>query len=340
MVYDGVGRMKLWKKICIIFSVIVITFITLFFVGNDYQMTEKRVTIPTTDGKLSAVITAPKHDKPKGIIVFVHGDGAQDATQDGGYKPLMERFAKQGYMSVSWDKLGVGKSSGNWLNQTMTDRAKEVDQVVKWMKTNYSGSSKNIGLWGASQAGWVIPKVMNLNKDIRFSIMVAPAINWMRQGEYNTAWQQKDSGGTKQEISKAKQNFIADSILIANNKTYDEYKQNGGQEILSPDRYAFIRKNMDQDAKKDISEIQAKIYLVLAENDKNVDTLETKEIYSQEINPDNLEVETIPNVHHQMINPTIADSDLLVNLVGLMLPKYFLVDNNYLDYCEQVISKQ
>lgn len=41
-----------------------------------------------------------------------------------------------------------------------------------------------------------------------------------------------------------------------------------------------------------------------------------------------------------MINPAIANSDLLTNIVGLMVPKYFLVDNAYLDYCEQVVSKQ
>lgn len=104
-------------------SAIIVILVAILFIGNNYEMNETRVAIPTTGGKLSAVVTTPKHGKPKGIIVFVHGDGAQEATQNGGYKPLMERFAKQGYISVSWDKLGVGKSSGNWLNQSMDDRA-------------------------------------------------------------------------------------------------------------------------------------------------------------------------------------------------------------------------
>lgn len=41
-----------------------------------------------------------------------------------------------------------------------------------------------------------------------------------------------------------------------------------------------------------------------------------------------------------MINPPIANSELLINIVGLMVPKYVLVDDAYLDYCEQVVSKQ
>ncbi|EAE3588840.1 alpha/beta hydrolase [Listeria monocytogenes] len=332
--------MKVWKKITITVSAIVILLIAVLFIGNDYEMNEKRVIIPTAGGDLSAIFTTPKHDKPKGIIVFVHGDGAQEATQNGGYKPLMERFAKQGYISVSWDKPGVGKSSGNWLNQSMDDRASEVNQVIAWLKKNYPDSTAKIGLWGASQAGWVIPKVMNTNKDVDFSILAAPAINWMRQGEYNTGSQAKNAGASKKEISQAKQDFLSDSKLISKNETYESYKQNGGKEDMSLGRYQFVRKNMNQDATKDLSKVQAKLYLVLAEKDENVDSAETKDIYSRVVKQANLEIQIISNVKHQMINPAIANSQLLINVVGLMVPKYFLVDDAYLDYCEKVVSEQ
>ncbi|EMV0458603.1 alpha/beta hydrolase [Listeria monocytogenes] len=332
--------MKVWKKITITVSAIVILLIAVLFIGNDYEMNEKRVIIPTTGGDLSAVVTTPKRDKPKGIIVFVHGDGAQEATQNGGYKPLMERFAKQGYISVSWDKLGVGKSSGNWLNQSMDDRASEVNQVIAWLKKKYPDSTAKIGLWGASQAGWVIPKVMNTNKDVDFSILAAPAINWMRQGEYNTGSQANNAGASNKEINQAKQDFLSDSKLISKNETYESYKQNGGKEDMSLGRYQFVRKNMNQDATKDLSKVQAKLYLVLAEKDENVDSAETKDIYSRVVKQANLEIQIISNVKHQMINPAIANSQLLINVVGLMVPKYFLVDDAYLDYCEKVVSEQ
>ncbi len=147
MAKNGVDTMKRWKKITIVMSAIIVILVAILFIGNNFEMNETRVTIPTTGGKLSAVVTTPKHEKPKGIIVFVHGDGAQEATQNGSYRPLMERFAKQGYISVSWDKLGVDNSSGNWLNQSMEDRANEVNQVIEWMKVKYPDSTTKIGLW-------------------------------------------------------------------------------------------------------------------------------------------------------------------------------------------------
>lgn len=328
------------KRTLLILLGILIIIIGLFLVGNDYQMKEDRISIPTTDGILSTIVTSPIQGEVKGMIVFVHGDGPQEATQNGGYKPLMERFARQGYVSVSWDKPGVGHSSGNWLLQTMDDRAKEVIEVIEWLKVKYPKYTKEIGLWGASQAGWVIPKVMNGNSGIQFSILVVPAINWMKQGEYDTGNQIKDSGGTNMDIIKAKQEFKNDSLIIEENESYREYKDNGGKEIMTPDRYTFVRNNLKQDATDDLSKVQDNIYLILAENDKNVDSLETEKIYRSKISKEDLEVKIIPNVGHQMLNKKIEDSDFLTNLAGLFLPKYLLINNDYLDYCEQIVARQ
>lgn len=328
------------KRTLLILLGLLIIIMGLFLVGNDYQMNEDRISIPTTDGILSTIVTSPIQGEVKGMIVFVHGDGAQEATQNGGYKPLMERFARQGYVSVSWDKLGVGHSSGNWLFQTMDDRAKEVTEVIEWLKVKYPEYTKEIGLWGASQAGWVIPKVMSENSDIQFSILVAPAINWMKQGEYATGNQIKDSGGTNMDILKEKQKFKNDSLIIEENESYRKYKDNGGKEIMTPDRYTFVRNNLNQDATDDLSKVQGNIYLVLAENDKNVDSLETEKIYRSKISKEDLEVKIIPNVAHQMLNEKIKDSDFLINLAGLFLPKYLLINNDYLDYCEQIVASQ
>ena len=327
------------KKIFAAIFIVLVLMIGIFIFGNDYQMSEKKVMIHTKTNNLSTIMTFPKHEKIKGFIVFVHGDGAQNATQDDGYKPLMERFAKQGYVSISWDKPGVGKSMGNWLYQSMTDRANEVTEVIDWVHKTYPNANYRIGLWGASQAGWVIPKVMKQENKISFALLAAPAINVMRQGIYYNVWQAKKSGTTNQEINRIKRNFINDSYLIQKYNTYQEYKMHGGSEKISADRYRFVRKLLNEDATADLSQVHGKIGLVLAAKDKNVDSVETKNVYSKVIDAKQLRIKTIPNVEHRMINPDIANSDFLINLVGVILPKYYLIDKNYLDYCETFVSQ-
>lgn len=326
------------KKIIWILIIGVIFLFGIFLAGNTYQMTEEKVSISTTGGNLSAVMTFPKKKKIKGVIIFVHGDGAQLATQDGGYYPLMERFAKQGYVSISWDKLGVGRSSGNWLSQSMNDRANEVSQVISWLKSEHRDVTKSIGLWGASQAGWVVPKVMNDSKNtIDFALLVAPAINWIRQGEYNTIWQAKDN---HESLKEAQQNFKSDVEIIKKSDTFDIYKRNGGTDTMAENRYQFVKRNMEVDITEDLKETSQPIALILAENDKNVDSKETIQVYEDNVKAKLLDTKIINKVDHQMINPAIAQSNLLINIVGLMVPKYLLIDKEYLDFCEKYVANQ
>lgn len=329
--------MKKIKHALILLFILIFGLFIILLIGNDYQMIENNVEIRTIN-KLSGVVTIPKNKKAKGIIIFVHGDGAQNATQNGGYKPLMERFAKQGFISVSWDKPGVGHSTGNWLNQSMTDRALEVSKVIDWAQKKYPTASKKIGLWGASQAGWVIPKVMINNPIVDFSILVGPAINWKRQGMYDTEWRLRDKGASKTKIDEEKENFISDAILIEKNETYANYKKNGGKETLSADRYLFIKRNMESDATSELLKIKNPIYLVLAEHDKNVDSQETKKIYQTSVNNKKLQIKTIPDTEHMMINPYIGNSKVLTTLAAIFLPKYCLIDKDYLNYCEYIVS--
>jgi alpha/beta superfamily hydrolase len=178
---------------------------------------------------LQVTLVTPKNEEQvKGTIFFIHGDGAQNATQDGGYKPLMERFAKRGYASVSWDKPGVGKSSGNWLTQSMDDRADEASEIIDWMKQNHPNFTNEVGLWGASQAGWVIPKIDKKRRDIAFSFLVAPGVNWLQQSEYYTEQQALQNGHTESETSKIKQDFRKDADLILLSSDYKSYQRNGG----------------------------------------------------------------------------------------------------------------
>lgn len=326
----------MWKKIIWFLLIFIILLLGIFIIGNNYKMTEKKVSILTTGGELSGVMTFPKNRDIKGVILFVHGDGPQTATQDGGYYPLMERFANQGYVSISWDKLGVGNSTGNWLDQSMEERSNEVSEVIDWLSVEHSNVTKSIGLWGASQAGWVIPKVMNnpIN-NIDFSLIAAPAINWLKQGEYDTASQAKKA---RNSIEEARSNFRKDTELIRKYDTFTSYKKNSGLSEMTEDRYQFVKRNMNEDITEELTKISKPIALILAENDKNVDSKETASVYEAKINSKNLKVMTVKGVEHQMINPKIAQSKYLINFVGLMLPKYLLIDKEYLDYCEMYVS--
>lgn len=123
------------KKIFIrIISAIVILFVVCLGVilyQNNYNMKVTAVKIPTSKGVLNGSLVLPKNPEGKvSLVVFIHGDGPANASYNAGYEPLWEKLANQGYASLSWSKPGVNGSSGNWLEQTMEDRAIEATEAI------------------------------------------------------------------------------------------------------------------------------------------------------------------------------------------------------------------
>jgi len=108
------------------------------------------------------------------LIIMVHGSGG--ATRNGAvpFVPLIEIFLRNGYAVLSWDKPGSGKSTGEFRNgYTITDRAKIIVSAIKVMLDNPSIGNTTMGLWGISQGGWVLPKVLDMTNHITFMIVVS-----------------------------------------------------------------------------------------------------------------------------------------------------------------------
>ncbi|RUT58108.1 alpha/beta hydrolase family protein [Clostridium botulinum] len=253
----------------------------VILIQNDFKILEKAVDIKTSKGILKGTLVLPQKLSDKaGLVVFIHGDGLADASYNEQYKPLWEELAKQGYASLSWSKPGIGGSEWSWLVQSMDDRASEANEVIEWAKTLPEIDNNRIGLWGASQAGWVIPKIVQLNKNIAFNILVAPAINWIEQGKYNTLKELEKKGTTKDEMIKKEKAFENELELIKNDVSYEEYvKEVGQKEAVSEDRWTFIKKNCKADATEDIKHFYSPVKLFLGGKDINVDSENTREVY-------------------------------------------------------------
>jgi len=134
---------------------------------------------------LDTYISPKNTDTAKAIIIFVHGDGPMNYQAEGYYPLIWNRLRKLGYAIFSWDKPGIGNSTGHWLNQSMADRQSEVHAAIKFIQKKFHHSS-NIGLLGFSQAGWVIPAVAKDNENVSFAIGIGFAMNWLEQSWYLT----------------------------------------------------------------------------------------------------------------------------------------------------------
>lgn len=280
-------------------------------VANDFGLHEERVTIEGPRGELNAVLATPADDEgPFGLVVFVHGDGAADASRDDAYKPLWSAYAKAGFATLSWDKPGVNGAPGDWLAQSMHDRAAEVDAAISWAYTRPDLDTTRIGIWGISQAGWVVPQVLASRNDISFATLVGPAINWLRQGEFNLRADLAARKASPAEVDAALKRHAREVALLKSGADYATYrKARTDPNPMSPQRWGFVERNFQSDVTDVLGRISTPLLLVLGGKDRNVDVDETEAVYRQKVRPDLLLVKRFDDATHSITRKDIEYRD-------------------------------
>ena len=137
------------------------------------------------------------------VIIMVHGSGG--ATRHGAvdFEPLIEIFLRNRFAVLSWDKPGSGESRGNFTQgYGLTERASILCDAVKVMIENPSIINTAIGLWGISQAGWVMPLAIEKTQDIAFMIVVSGGgEDGIEQMAYQVGQVVACGGGSAEQVS-------------------------------------------------------------------------------------------------------------------------------------------
>ncbi|MFF1544754.1 alpha/beta hydrolase family protein [Streptomyces sp. NPDC058291] len=309
---------------------------------NSYDMDEQRVSIRHGRHTLNGVLATPKDGRKRhGLVVYLHGDGPVDATHDDGYKPMWEANAKAGYASLSWDKPGVAGAPGDWLDQSMDDRADEAAAAIAWARARPDIDGDRIGLWGASQAGWVLPKVAAKTL-VSFVIAVSPAINWLQQGRYNLLAELRADGASAARIKGAIARSDATRRLLKRQAPFEEYvsSMQGDTDGMTADRWRFISKNYTADATQNLRALRGvPVLLALAGHDINVDTADTERVYRKTLDAGGtLTVKRYPDAAHSLLKHSIEQSDLKTTLTALFSPRKLFAEG-FLDHQRQFLQE-
>ncbi len=193
----------MWKKTIVSIAIIAILTICVVLLFLDEEKSFHVETVSFNNGKTKLVgsLTIPKiTEKPSPCIIFVHGSQDMPRHGYGYFKSYWQEFAKEGICSLSWDKPGVGDSTGDWRNQSMKNRAEEVLSAIQFLKSRDDVDGDRLGLIGWSQAGWVLPLAASMSNDIKYIIPISGAINWISQGNFVEENQLKERNSTKKQI--------------------------------------------------------------------------------------------------------------------------------------------
>ncbi len=267
----------------------------------------RQVSFEIEGAVLSGTLVTPNDITAPPIAIIIHGDGAQDRFSNSGYLPLINTLVDAGIGVFSWDKAGVGKSTGNWLHQTMDDRADEAIAAANAIATLEGVDPNRIGFLGFSQAGWVLPRVAKTTAPA-FTVIVGGAVSWRDQGTYFSRIEMVTQGIAPDLI---------ESRLLDRTLNYDAVFASMEDPSLAPemdpDRFRFVAGAYWEDSTDLIAEMKGPILAVWGADDLNVDAHADSATYRQQLMPltDARHVLVIPNATHGLLRANLFNYQLV-----------------------------
>ena len=133
-------------------------------------ITREEVTFKNGDVTLAGTLLLPTAKGRHPAVVFTHGGGAQlrDIMWGLGYL-----YAARGFAVLSFDKRGVGKSTGNWGEASFEDLADDAVAGARFLQARKDIAANQIGFWGLSQGGWIAPLAASRMPETAFAIALS-----------------------------------------------------------------------------------------------------------------------------------------------------------------------
>lgn len=198
---------------------------------------------------LAGTIATPKNfTKKQPILVMITGSGAQDRNEElFEHKPFLviaDDLAKKEIATLRLDDRGIGGSEKGKENATSADFATDINSAVNYLKQK---GYTNIGLIGHSEGGMIAPMVANMNKKVKFLVLLAapgiPIIDLVFDQNKKLSESAKLPQTTIDEVLsiKSKTFVYAKSYNGKNFKAdFTKYLEQNFPTMTNPEREAYI----------------------------------------------------------------------------------------------------
>lgn len=292
------------------------------------------------------------------LVIWVSGSGASYRTvRNPDTKKLINCFLDNGVAYFRIDKPGYGASNGNLNEDSLFIQLSAVitDAINSLIKLPIIDSTK-IGLFGSSQAGYIMPIAAEKSKKISFIIGSSlPGENSIDQWNYLIEKQMLCEGYSEQSAKKniemftllrcsddkkqfdAALEYFSENPMIIKSVGYDSTFAEGAK-TWWPRKIDVTHKSYFNPVSI-IEKIKIPIFLVYGANDTQIDPFQAIDAYKAAFNKSRNNKSRIVLLNNTDHNMSINETGCLSEIERLQKAKLYNLNEEYLDTISTWINK-
>ena len=207
---------------------------------------------------LAGTLYLPKGAGRHPAVIWIHGSGEQPRLN---YGAVVAPLVENGVAVFSYDKRGVGESEGDCCTSPGQYNlvAADADGAVLAVRSHPEINADKVGLYGASEAGWVVPLAdSRLARPVAFTALVdGPAVTTGEEEVWSDAAGEDEEGPltaerkaeATQRLQEAGPSGFDPAPYIKQMSTPGLWLYGGADKSIPTDRSVAILKRMKQAGK-------------------------------------------------------------------------------------------
>jgi pimeloyl-ACP methyl ester carboxylesterase len=215
---------------------------------------------------------------------MVGGSGATDRDNDVYFPPIRAGLLARGIAVASFDKRGVGGSTGDWHDGGPAELTADVLAELASLRAAAGIDARSVGLFGHSQGGWVVVEAAARDQRVAFVITNSgPGVTPALQERFAVATQLRASGRDEAGVVRALARFDELVTGIRNGEDIAALEDLASDEDLrrltlvpgTPDTLRMMRAWLDHDPRRALKRLRVPMLAIFGSADRIVPVAES-----------------------------------------------------------------
>ena len=262
---------------------------------------QEEVQINLEQRTLAGTLTFPGRDGTYPVALLITGSGRVDRDEDhrrlkiGLYSALARALADNGFASLRYDKRGIGRSTGNFLQAGFNDFTDDANCILKWLRRQERISQSEVFLVGHSEGALHSIRLAAAGGELAGLVLLSGSA---RSGEEILQWQSQQISRTATAVERLILRVL--SVDRTLRKTIAEVRKHPDRELIRVHfrklNAKWLREFVDYDPRADLPRIDLPVLAVSGEKDIQVPGNDAHRVC--ELVVGDCEAHVIPNLTH------------------------------------------